>query len=141
MQNKCHIFSYAGLYRKKWTDFKSTFKSKFRHIVEKSWVSKISDCFTECCDPNSKWSLVFWVHFFSIFDDRKWPKVCAIICKPFWQVHAKKFRHQDWAETWYSLLWREKKFDIKVYIFLPMHTIRGIYTFISKFILGPLSNH
>ena len=62
--------------------------------------------------------------FFSIFDDRKWPKVCAIICKPFWQVHAKKFRHQDWAQTWYSLLWRKKKFVIKVYIFLPMHTIR-----------------
>ena len=71
--------------------------------------------------------------FFSIFDDRKWPKVCAIICKPFWQVHAKKFRHQDWAQTWCSLLWRKKKFVIKVYIFLPIHTIRGIYTFISKF--------
>ena len=96
---------------------------------------------SQCFNPNSKWSLVFWVHFFSIFDDRKWPKVCAIICKPFWQVHAKKFRHQDWAETWFSLLWRKKKFVIKVYIFLPIHTIRGIYTFISKFILGPLSNH
>ena len=134
---KCHIFPIDGLF---WTRGIKREEISNQNsdilIVEKIWVSKISDSFTECFDLNSKWSLVFWVHFFSIFDDRKWPKVCAIICKPFWQVHAKKFRHQDWAETWFSLLWREKKFDIKVYIFLPMHTITGIYTFISKFKFG-----